>query len=122
MFALIGRDTVCSVDSRCSKCKDWTLEVMQEYLKHKKSLATKRGKKPAVAAASVSQPAVESSPLLGSPPTFPSISDDSKIRDAVLAVLQSLSRSGSVEINPSSFSALSTVPNYAPLRWGGYWE
>ena len=56
------RDTVCSLDTRCSECK--------EYLKHKKSLAGKRGKKPAVAAASVSQPAVESSPLLGSPPTF----------------------------------------------------
>ena len=86
------RDTVCSLDTRCSECKDWPVDIMQEYLKHKKSLAGKRGKKPAVA--SVSQPAVESSPLLGSPPTFPSISDDSKVRDAVLAVLQSLSRTG----------------------------
>ena len=108
------RETVCSLDSRCSEYKDWSLEVMQEYLKHKKSLATKRGKKPAVAAASVSHPAVESSPLLGSPPSFPSISEDSKIRDAVLAVLQSFSRSGSVDINPSSFTAPCTVPDYAP--------
>ena len=95
---------------------------MQEYLKHKKSLATKRGKKPAVAAASVCHPAVESSPLLGSPPSFPSIIEDSKIRDAVLAVLQPLSRTGSVDINQSSFPAPSTVPDYAPSMGGrGYW-
>ena len=90
---------------------------MQEYLKHKKSLATKRGKKPAVAAASVSRPAVESSTLLGSPPTFPSISEDSKIRDAVLAVLQSLSKAGSLGTNQSS-TAPSTVPDYAPSVGG----
>ena len=87
---------------------------MQEYLKHEKSLATKRGKKPAVAAASVSHSTVESSPLLGSPPSFPSISEDSKIRDAVMAVLQSLSRSGSLDTNQSSSTAPSTVPDYAP--------
>ena len=109
------RDTVCSLESRCSECKDWPLEIMSEYRKHKKSLATKREKKPAVAAASVSAPpAVESSPLIGFPPSFPSISDDSKIRDAVLAVLQSLSKPGSVGIHPISVSAPSTVPNYTP--------
>ena len=80
------RDVMCSLESRCDECKDWSVEIMTEYLKHRKSLATKRGKKPAVAAASISsQPAVASSPLLGSPPTFPSVSDDSKIRDAVLS-------------------------------------
>ena len=26
------RDTVCCVDTRCSECKDWTLDIMQEYL------------------------------------------------------------------------------------------
>ena len=58
---------------------------MSEYLKHKKSLATKRGKKLAAAAASgSSQPAVASSPLLGSPPRLPSVSNDDKIWDAVL--------------------------------------
>ena len=88
---------------------------MTEYLKHRKSLATKRGKKPAVAATfASSQPAVASSPLLGSPSRFPSVSHDSKIRDAVLSVLQSLSQSGSVGINPLCLSAPSTVPDYAP--------
>ena len=55
---------------------------------------------------------------MGSPPHFPSISDNSKIRDAVFAVLQSLSKPGNVDINPPSFSAPSTVPDYAPSVWG----
>ena len=65
---------MCSLETRCNECTDWSVEVMTEYLKHRKSLATKRGKKPAFAAASASsQPAVASSPLLGSPPRFPSL-------------------------------------------------
>ena len=109
------RDVLCSLDTSCTECKDWSAEVMTEYIKRRKSLATKSGKKPAVAAASVSSlPAVASSPLLGSPPSLPSISDDSKIRDAVLSVLQSLTQSGSVGINPVSISAPSTVPDYTP--------
>ena len=72
-----------------------------------------------VAAASASsQPAVASSPLLGSPPCLPSISNDSRIRDAVLSVLQSLSQPGSVGINPISISAPSTVPSYTPQEQG----
>ena len=48
------RDVTCSLETRCTECKDWSVEIMTEYLKHRKSLATKRGKKPAVAAASAS--------------------------------------------------------------------
>ena len=82
------RDVVYSMTTRCSECRDWSADIMSEYLKHKKSLATKRGKKPAAAAASgSSQPAVASSPLLGSPPRLPSVSDDDKIRDAVLSAM-----------------------------------
>ena len=83
------RDVVCSLTTCCTECQDWSVEIMSEYLKHKKSLTTKRGKMSATAASSgSSQPAVASSPLLGSPPRFPSISDDDKIRDAILSVLQ----------------------------------
>ena len=92
---------------------------MQEYLKHKKSLVAKRSKKPAVTAASVSQPTVDSSPLEPSAPSIPSVSEDSRIKDAVLAVLQSLSMSGSLGINQSSSTAPSTVPDYAPSVGGG---
>ena len=92
---------------------------MQEYLKHKKSLAGKRSKKPAVTAASVSQPTVDSSPLEPSAPSIPSVSEDSRMKDAVLAVLQSLSMSGSLGINQSSSTAPSTVLDYAPSVEGG---
>ena len=106
------RDIVCSVETRCSKCKSWSVEAMQEHIKYQKSLAGKRSKKPAVTAASVSQLAVDSSPVDPSPPSMPSVSEDTWLKDAVLAVLQSLS--GSLGINQSSSTAPSTVPDYAP--------
>ena len=87
---------------------------MQEHLKYQRSLAGKRSsKKPAVTAASVSQPAVASSLVVTSTPSVSSASEDSRLKDAVLAVLQSLS--GSIAINPSSSTAPSTVPDYAWL-------
>ena len=107
------------LETRYSKCQTWSVESMQEYLKYKKSLAGKGGKKLAVTAASVSQPAVDSSPLDPSPSSIPSVSEDSRIKDAVLAVLQSLS--GSLGINQSSSTAPSTVPDYAPSVGGDYW-
>ena len=113
------RDVVCALDTLCSECKDWPVDIMQEYVKHRKSLAGKRSKKPAVAAASVSQPAVDSSPVLGSPPSFPSIIEDSKLRDVVLAVLQSLNRLGSLETNQPFSTAPSMVPDVAPSFGGG---
>ena len=115
------REVVCSVETRCSKCQSWSVESMQEFLKYQKSLAGKRSKKPAVTAASVIQPAVDSSPLEPSPPSMPSVSEASRLKDAVLAVLQSLSMSGSLGINQSSSTAPSTVPDYAPSVGGGYW-
>ena len=113
------REVVCSVETRCSKCQTWFVESMLEYLKYKKSLAGKRGKKPAVTAASVSQPAVDSSSVEPSPPSMPSVSEDSRLKDAVLAVLQSLSMSGSLGINQSSSTAPSTVLDYAGGATGG---
>ena len=67
---------------------------MQEHLKYQRSLAGKNSsKKLAVTAASVSQPAVASSPVVPSTPSVTSVSEDSLLKDAVLAVLQSLSGS-----------------------------
>ena len=91
---------------------------MQEHLKYQRSLAGKRsGKKLAVTAASVSQPAVASRLVVTSAPSVSSISEDSRLKDAVLAVLQSLS--SSLAINQSSSTAPSTVPDYASSVGGG---
>ena len=112
------REVNCSVDTRCSKCKSWSVESMQEHLEYQRSLAGKRSnKKPAVTAASVIQPAVASSPVVSSPPSVSaSVSDDSRLKDAVLAVLQSLS--GSLGINQNSSTAPSTVPDSTPSVGG----
>ena len=83
-----------------SECHDWPVEVMQKYIEHRKSLAGKRGKKPAVTLPS-SQPALFSNPVLDSPHPNPASSDVSKLRNAVMAVLQSLDRSGNLGTNPS---------------------
>ena len=102
--------------TRCPECQDWSVEIMSEYLKHKKSLATKRGEKAAAATASgSSQPAVASSPLLGSPPRLPSISDDDdKIRGAILSVLQNWSQSGNVGTNLFFLSSSLTCTRLCP--------
>ena len=86
---------------------------MREFIKYQKSLAGKRSTKPAVTAASVSQPAVDSSPVEPSPP---SVSEDARLKDSVLAVLQSLS--GSLGVNQSSSTVPYTVPDYAPSVGG----
>ena len=116
------RDVNCSVDTRCDECKSWSVEAMQEHLKYQRSLAGKRGsKKPAVTAASVSKPAVASSPVVSSSPSVSaSVSEDARLKDAILAVLQSLS--GSLGFNQTSSTAPSTVPDSAPSVGGGYWR
>ena len=90
------RYIVCSVTARCNECRAWSNDTMADYLKHKKSLATKSKKLVTSASSSSSfvPPAVASSPLLGSPSRLPSVSDDAKIRDTVLSVLHALSQSG----------------------------
>ena len=105
------------METRCSECKDWSVDTMQEHLKYQRSLAGKRSsRKPAVTAASGSQPAVTSSPVESSPQLAPSVSESSQLKDAVLAVLQSLQ--GSLGINIDSSTAPSTVPDSAPPLGG----
>ena len=112
------RDVTCSVDTRCNECKSWSVEAMQEHLKYQRSLAGKRSsKKPAVTAASASQPPVASSPVVSSSPSISaSVSEDARLRDAVLAVLQSLS--GSLGCNQNSSTGPSTVPDSVPSVGG----
>ena len=80
------RDVVRSFSTCCDECSNWSAEIMSDYLKHKKALATKSRKRPATSASASIQPAVASNPLLGSPPRLPTVSDDDKIRDTVLSV------------------------------------
>ena len=60
--------------------------------------------------------AVTSSPVESSPQLAPSVSESSQLKDAVLAVLQSLQ--GSLGINIASSTAPSTVPDSAPSVGG----
>ena len=111
------RAVSCSVETRCSECKDWSVGAMQDHLKYQRSLARRSSsRKPAVTAASGSQPAVTSSPVGPSNPLAPAVSESSQFKDAVLAVLQSLQ--GSLGINIDSFTAPFTVPDSAPSVGG----
>ena len=105
------RAVSCSVETRCSECKDWSVDAMQDHLKYQRSLARKSSsRKPAVTAASGSQPAVSSSPVGPSIPLAPAVSESSQLKDAILAVLQSLQGSLGINLDPSSI-APSTVPS-----------
>ena len=86
---------------------------MSAYLKHKVSLAGKR-RSCKGSAPITSSPAVASSPSVDPHVRLPSVSEDSVIRDTVLSYLSSLSKSGSLGTNLSSFSAPSPVPDLAP--------
>ena len=108
------------METRCSECKDWSVDAMQDHLKYQCSLARKSSsRKPAVTAASGSQPAVTSSPVGPSNPVASAVSESSQLKDAVLDVLQSLQ--GSLGINIDSSTAPSTVLDSALSVGGGYW-
>ena len=51
------REVLCSVDLRCRECSSWSSEMMQDYLKHRKSLVSK-GKKSSVTTPTSSAPSV----------------------------------------------------------------
>ena len=107
------RGIVCSLDTRCLKCKPWSQEKMSAYLKDKVSLAGKRRSRKG-SAPITSSPAVASSPLVDSHIRLPLVSEDSVIHDTVLSYLSSLSKSGSLGTNLPSFAAPSPVPDSAP--------
>ena len=99
------------------ECSNWSSDMMQYYLKYRKSLVSK-GKKPVSTTPPSSPsitPAVSSIASVVSQPSIPSVSDDEKIRDYVHSFLSSFfSQLGSVGINPSSFSSPAVVPHLAP--------
>ena len=86
-------------------------DVMNAYLQHKRSLATKRSKKPAAASSVSSQLAVTAGPSSGSPSRLPSFADDDRLKEAVLSALQTLSQKGSLGTNPFSITAPLPVPD-----------
>ena len=104
------RDVNCNLSTRCDECGEWSSDFMNAYLSHKRSLASKRSKKPQPAA-SVSQPAVTAGPSLGSPVSVPSFADDDRLKEAVMSALQSLTKKGSLGSNPFPFAAPFPVPD-----------
>ena len=105
------RDVNCNNSNRCDECRDWSAGVMSAYLQHKRSLATKRSKKPAAATSVSSQPAVTAGPSVGSPVSLPSLADGDRLKEAILSALQTLSKKGSLGTNPFSFTAPFPVPD-----------
>ena len=111
------RDVQCSLEVRCFECSCWSSDIMQEYIKHRKTLVSKGKKKPVSTAPSspLVPPAVSTRASVVSSPSLPSLSDDDKLRDYVHSVLSSfLSQSGSVGIDQFSFPAPTVVPDSAP--------
>ena len=93
------REVLCSVDLRCRECSSWSSEMMQDYLKHRKSLVSKGKKKSSVTTPTSSAPSVPPSVTPASPatsasvtspiPTLTSIASDQHIKDYVHSVLAS---------------------------------
>ena len=69
------RDVQCSMEVRCSECSSWSSDIMQEYLKHSKTLVSKRKKKPVSTTPSSPSitPAVSTTASVDSSPSLPSI-------------------------------------------------
>ena len=66
------RDKQCSVDVRCNECRSWSVDFMLGYVKHQKSLVSKRGKKApsSSSSSSPSKPPVVTSTAPVTPPPF----------------------------------------------------
>ena len=120
-FCLHCRNVTCSVEVRCSECSEWSLDFMQKYLAHRKSLVSKGTKKPATAAPAASPsstPVVSTVSSVVQQPALPSVSDDQKIKDYVQSFLsQFLSQSGMLSTNPSILVP-SVVPHSSPPSLG----
>ena len=124
-LCLYYRDVLCSVDLRCRECSLWSTEMLQDYLKHRKSLVSKGKKKSSVATPTSSSPSV---PLSATPPTpavsvsvapptptLTSIASDQSINDYVHSVLASFlfqpASQISIGSNPFVSAPMAEVPN-----------
>ena len=119
------RDVLCSVDLCCRKCSSWSTEMMQDYLKHRKSLVSKGKKKSTVTTPASSAPLVPPSATPASPavsasvapptPTLTSIASDQSIKDYVHSVLASFFSSPASQFslgnNPFVSAPMTEVPN-----------
>ena len=102
---------------RCSECSSWSSEIMQDYLKHRKPLVSKGKKKP-VSSAPPSSPSISPAgstvASVGSSHPIPLVMMTRLRIMCTHSVLSSFfSRSGSLGVNPSSFSAPTMVPDSA---------
>ena len=117
------RDVLCSVDLRCRECSLWSTEMMQNYVKHRKSLVSE-GKKSSVATPtstpSVLPSATPASPAISAsvaPPTpaLMSIASDQSIKAYVHSLLASFlshpASQFSLGSNPFVSAPMAKVPN-----------
>ena len=119
------RDVLCSVDLRCRECSSWSTEMMQDYLKHQKSLVSKGKKKSSVTTPTSSAPSVLPSATPASPavsdsvapptPTLTSLASDQSIKDYVHSVLASFFSQPASQFrlgnNPFVSAPMAEVPN-----------
>ena len=117
------RDVDCSVAVRCDECREWSTDVMNDYVRHKRSLISK-SRKPKVTTPSVSAPSVtpsESPPISRvATPSLTSIADDEMLKSYVHSFLASMlsQSSGKVSIGSDPFISAPSVevPDLPP--WG----
>ena len=113
------RDVLCSVDVWCRECSSSSTAMMQDYLKHHKSLVAKGKKKTAVSTPSSSSVPPSAPPSVSSvapAPAITSLSDDAKLKEYVHSILASFFVSGSqgsLGINPF-LSSPAEVPDESP--------
>ena len=121
------RDINCSVAVRCDKCREWSTETMNEYVRYKHTLVSK-SRKPKVTTPSASSASV---PPSGSPSLsqvaspFPSsVADDEILSGYVQSFLASMlsQQSGQVSLgtNPTLPASSAEVPHLTPRGSTGW--
>ena len=108
------RDVDCSVAVRCNECREWSTELMNEYVRHKRSLISK-SRKPKVTTPSASSASVtpSESPYLSQvvSPSPTSLADDGKLKNYVHSFLASMpsQQSGQVSLGSKPFVSAPSV-------------
>ena len=117
------REVNCNMIDRCDECREWSSDTLTTYLSYKRTLASKRSKKPQPAP--VSQPAVTGSSVGPSSVSTSALADGDRLREAVLSAIQSLSQTGRLGTNPLPSTAPFPVPDSgvtaptSPTMWEG---
>ena len=108
-YVPICRDVNCNMTDLCDECREWSSDTMTTYLSYKRTLASKRSKKPQPAP--VSQLAVTGSSVGPSSVSSSALADGDSLREAVLSAIQSLSQTGRLGTNPLPSTASFPVPD-----------